>query len=126
MSRIQSGAVTISTSPVPVSDLVVSALAEVGADNVRTVTAGERGGVGGRGERRGCGRACWWRGRIGRERGPVEFAHCVGPGVPQTVMAPRSPSTSIPTRGSTSTSGSSSGCSSTSSRTHSSTATGRH
>ncbi|SII62657.1 Sensor protein kdpD [Mycobacteroides abscessus subsp. abscessus] len=43
MSRIQSGAVTISTSPVPVSDLVVSALAEVGAENVRTVTAGERG-----------------------------------------------------------------------------------
>ncbi|QZE26100.1 DUF4118 domain-containing protein [Brevibacterium casei] len=47
MSRIQSGAVTISTSPVPVSDLVASALAEVGADNVRTVTAGGRGAVGG-------------------------------------------------------------------------------
>lgn len=34
MSRIQSGAVTISTSPVPVADLVSSALAEVGVDEV--------------------------------------------------------------------------------------------
>ncbi|MBR7559168.1 hypothetical protein KC218_21700, partial [Mycobacterium tuberculosis] len=41
MSRIQSGAVTISTSPVPVSDPVVSALAEVGAETSPNPTDGD-------------------------------------------------------------------------------------